>query len=67
MGVEGKFKDRVETHTFSNMDDNTKLAECLEQIAQDKFDVVFTTGPEMLPESLKAAIKYPELKILNCS
>ena len=67
MGVEGKFKDQVETHTFSNMDDNTKLAECLEQIAQDKFDVVFTTGPEMLPESLKAAIKYPELKILNCS
>lgn len=67
MGIEGKFKNQVETKTFANIADNVKLAECLEQIAQDKFDVIFTTGPDMLSESLKAAIKYPELKILNCS
>lgn len=67
MGIEGKFKNQVETKTFANITDNVKLAECLEKIAQDKFDVIFTTGPDMLSESLKAAIKYPELKILNCS
>ena len=67
MGIKGKFKNQVETKTFANITDNVKLAECLEKIAQDKFDVIFTTGPDMLSESLKAAIKYPELKILNCS
>ncbi len=67
LGIEEKFKDQVETEAFSNIDDKTKLSECLDYISKEKFDVVFTTGPEMLPESLKAAIAHPELKILNCS
>ncbi len=67
LGVEGKFKDQIETKAFSGIADKTKLTECLEEIADEKYDVVFTTGPEMLPESLKAAIAHPELKILNCS
>ena len=67
LGIEEKFKEQVETKAFTDIDDNAKLSACLEEVAADKFDVVFTTGPEMLPESLKAAIEHPELKILNCS
>lgn len=65
--IEGKFKEQIETHAFSGIADNEKLAECLQKLAEEKYDLIFTTGPDMLPEALKAAIQYPEAKILNCS
>lgn len=62
-----KLGDVVDSHIFCNIGTMTKLAECLEELAASKYDVVFTTGPEMLPEALKAAVLHPEMKILNCS
>lgn len=67
LGIEDKFEGQVWTNAFMDIDDKAKLQACLEEIADGKYDVVFTTGPEMLPESLKAAIAHPEMKILNCS
>ncbi len=65
--LEEKYKEKLETKVCKNIDDNKKLAECLNELAEDAFDVIFTTGPEMLPESLKLAVEYPDVKILNCS
>lgn len=65
--VEEVYKDKVATTTCSRIDNNKKLAECLNELAEEDYDVIFTTGPEMLPESLKLAVEYPEIKILNCS
>lgn len=39
----------------------------MEQAAVDGNQVIFTTTPLLMPESLKAALKYPEVQILNCS
>ena len=33
----------------------------------DGNQVIFTTTPLLMPDSLKAALKYPEVQILNCS
>jgi basic membrane lipoprotein Med (substrate-binding protein (PBP1-ABC) superfamily) len=66
-GIEAKFKGQIETAAFSDIDDNVKLSECLNSLVENKYDVIFTTGPEMLPVSLKVAVEHPETKILNCS
>ena len=39
----------------------------VEQAATDGNQVVFTTTPLLMPDSLKVALKYPEVQILNCS
>lgn len=65
--IEETFREQIDTQVFCNIDDNTKLADCLHQLAEEKYDIIFTTGPAMLQESLKAAIAYPDVKILNCS
>lgn len=65
--VEEKFPEQLETRVCCNIDDNSKLADCLHELVEDQFDMIFTTGPDMLQESLKIAIEYPDVKILNCS
>lgn len=67
VGLEEKFKEQVETEAFSGITDNGKLTEKLNELVDKKYDVIFTTGPDMLTESLKVAIEHPEIKILNCS
>jgi basic membrane lipoprotein Med (substrate-binding protein (PBP1-ABC) superfamily) len=65
--IDAKYADRIETLAVCGIDDNDKLAKALRELIEDKVDVIFTTGPEMLPEALKAAVEFPEVKILNCS
>lgn len=66
-GLEEKFKEQIETKAYTDIDDKDKLTSCLNEIVEDKYDIIFTTGPEMLSESLKIAIANPDVKILNCS
>ncbi|MGN0394099.1 MAG: BMP family ABC transporter substrate-binding protein [Coprococcus sp.] len=65
--IEEIYKDKISTTTCCHIDNNEKLAECLNELAEEDYDVIFTTGPEMLPESLRVAVEYPDIKILNCS
>lgn len=39
----------------------------VEQAIADGADVVFTTTPKLMAASLKAAVRHPQVKILNCS
>ena len=65
--METKFPGQLITKTMCGIDTNEKLAEGLHSLLEEKYDIIFTTGPEMLKESLKAAVEYPDAKILNCS
>ncbi len=57
----------VETICFSDCNTEEKLDAAFEAAAADLDDVVFTTSPDMMDASKRAAIKYPQMKILNCS
>lgn len=47
---------------------NSELAETLiEQAVTDGAQVVFTTAPPLSRATLKAAVKYPKVRFLNCS
>ena len=39
----------------------------LEEAVKAGCDVVFTTTPKLMADCLKAAVKYPQVKFLNCS
>lgn len=39
----------------------------VEKAVSDNNQVVFTTTPLLMPDSLKEALKHPEVQILNCS
>ena len=56
--LEEVFPEKVETSCYIGD---------VEQAAVDGNQVIFTTTPLLMPESLKAALKYPEVQILNCS
>ena len=56
--LEEVFPEKVETRSYIGD---------VERAASDGNQVIFTTTPLLMPESLKASLKYPEVQILNCS
>lgn len=57
----------VETKSFLAEDTETKAEELLEQICKEKYDIIFTTTPQLIKASLKAATAHPQVKFLNCA
>ena len=49
------------------VEDGGNIAGLLQKAIDAGNDLIFTTSPIFLKESLKAAIDHPEVKILNCS
>lgn len=62
--VERVLGDKVETTAYSG---TVNSAAVLQEAVNDGAKVIFTTTPQMLPESLRLAVEHPELKVLNCS
>ena len=59
--------DRIIVHSYFDAD-NAELAEArIEQAVADGAEVVFTTAPLLSRATLKAAVKYPKVRFLNCS
>ncbi|MCR5774331.1 MAG: BMP family ABC transporter substrate-binding protein [Lachnospiraceae bacterium] len=59
--------DEVVTQSYQTRGDLTDLAEVLDRAVSDDNAVIFTVSPNMLSETLKAAIKNPKVRYLNCS
>ena len=65
--LEEVFGDKVVTRSYFGAA-NTELAESyIEQAVSDGAQVVFTTAPPLSKATLKAAVKYPKVRFLNCS
>ena len=64
--VQQIFDGQIETSAYPNA-----MRESLEQVIQqairDGSKVIFTTSPRMLQESLRAAVEYPDITVMNCS
>ncbi len=67
--LEQKFAGKLTTSSYDNVDPmNLKMAyETIEKAIKDGNNVIFTTTPKLLNASLKVAVNYPNVKILNCS
>jgi basic membrane lipoprotein Med (substrate-binding protein (PBP1-ABC) superfamily) len=65
--LEETFGNRVETLSFNDVLVGEDAQQKLEQAVNAGCDVVFTTTPKLMADCLKAAVKYPHVKFLNCS
>ena len=65
--IQEKFHHRVETRCWQSCCTDEKLQEGIKEAVLWGAKVIFTTAPFMAQESVKAALEYPDLYILNCS
>lgn len=64
--LEQTFPDEVSTVVYENVT-LTNIEVCIESAIKSGCNLVFTTSPTFAQASLKAAISYPEIRIVNCS
>ena len=61
------FEGQVETVAYHGAVPGENADELVEQAIQEGADMVFTTTPKLVGASLRAALRHPEVRILNCS
>ncbi len=59
--------DNVVTQSYTSPTGSEGVGEALTQAVADKNEIIFTVSPEMMPDTLKAAVHNPNVKFLNCS
>lgn len=62
-----EYFDSIETKSFENIRDEEELKELIDHLAEEKYDVVFTTAVIHRKGTLSAALKYDKIKFFNCS
>ena len=59
--------DQVTVRSYFHADTPELAEQLLDQAVEDGAQVVFTTTPQLSRVTLKAALKYPKVRFLNCS
>ena len=57
----------VTTRVYENADTEELAKTLIGQAVADGADVVFTTAPQLISSCMKASVKYPKVRFLNCS
>lgn len=65
--LEQALAGRVAIRSYFQADTPKQESDCFEQAIAEGSRVLFSTSPKLLGTSIKYAMKYPKLKILNCS
>ncbi|MBQ3193627.1 MAG: BMP family ABC transporter substrate-binding protein [Oscillospiraceae bacterium] len=65
--IEAVFGDRIKVRTYFGANSPEQAEALIEQAVADGAQVVFTTAPPLSRATLKAAVKYPKVRFLNCS
>lgn len=66
LNLENEMGDRVKA-TVCVCQDPAKYESEIERLIQEGNKLIFTTSPVMLAASMKASVKHPDAKIMNCS
>ncbi|MBQ6292764.1 MAG: BMP family ABC transporter substrate-binding protein [Lachnospiraceae bacterium] len=59
--------DAVKVTNYYGADSPLQTAALLDQAAADGAELIFTTAPPLLTETLKAAVRYPKIRFFSCS
>ena len=65
--LERSLGSKVSVRSYFHADSPELADQLLEQAVADGADLVFTTSPQLSRATLRAAIKYPKVRFLNCS
>lgn len=64
--LEQVFKEQIQTIYYDNVTKDT-IDEVIEDAIKKQCNIIITTTPAFVQASVKAAIAYPTIRILNCS
>ena len=65
--LEQVYGDRIRVRYYYDANNPEEAEKKIEQAVSDGAQVVFTTAPLLSRATLKAAVKYPKVRFLNCS
>ena len=65
--LESELAGQITVRSYFHADSSEETEMLLEQAVADGADVVFTTTPQLSRPTLRAALKYPRVRFLNCS
>jgi len=65
--IEQVFGERITVRSYYDANTPEECERLIEQAVSDGAQVVFTTSPPLIRATLKAAVKYPKVRFLNCS
>lgn len=65
--LETTFQGLVRTRAYSSCGTEENFMRAVDSAVSAGCDVIFTTSPTMIDDTLRAAIHFPEVKFLNCS
>lgn len=65
--LEDALPGRVSTVSYITDSRSEETAEMVKKAIEDGCTILFTTSPKLLNASVRAALKYPHIRILNCS
>ena len=57
----------VTTRVYENADTPELAKTLIDQAVADGAEVVFTTAPQLISPCMKASVKYPKVRFLNCA
>jgi len=67
MHLEQVFGERVKTSIYEHAEFTNNSEDIIEAAIEDGNKIIFTVPAQLANASVKAAVKHPEIKILNCS
>ena len=62
-----ELNSEIETFVIDNFQNDSDSYERLSELCEEGYDIVFTTSPSYLNVTLRAALKYENIKFFNCS
>ncbi len=65
--LEAVFGERIRVRSYYDANNPEEAEKKIEQAVSEGAQVVFTTAPLLSRATLKAAVKYPKVRFLNCS
>ncbi len=67
MHLEEVFGGSLRTIAFDNAGTEQEVENAVELAIASGCNMIFTTGPQMANQSVRSAVRHPEVKIYNCS
>lgn len=65
--LEDNMSGKLDIKIYDGIQTDAECLNAIETAIDDGCTVIFTTSPRFLGPSIKAGMKYPDIKILNCS
>jgi len=65
--IEKIFGDKIQVRSYYDANTPEAAEQLIEQAVEEGAQVVFTTAPPLSKATLKAAVKHPKVRFLNCS